>query len=281
MARPEPGAVPRRPHHISSIAHLFLEEDGARDLSPAVPDIAVAAPGTSPISAFAAAGLALGSQRPATLAEDNQIRWSAGTFLAQEKSGAQVHPDRKESHRNIWTISPDITAAAPDHGDDKSHRTGVRGIRWSHLGCLGPVELAHLESLSVGRSLMDLSLNGSGGLVWCLLSKEGDRLGPNYILGRLVELIRPDRIWILMFPDAWAEAGRPGWLEKITRSELIPDEPGNLSRCAELVDRACEGVPLEIHRVRGPNNLAGSFGGDGQRNSIWHQVARGAVAGGS
>ena len=128
---------------------------------------------------------------------------------------------------------------------------------------------------------MDLSLNGSGALVWCLLSKEADRLGPSYILGRLVELIRPERIWILLFPDAWAEAGLPGWLENITRSDLICDDPGNLSRCAELVDRACEEIPLEIHRVRGSNNLAGSFGGNGQRYSIWHQVARGVVAGGS
>ncbi len=281
MARPEPGAVPRRPHHISSIAHLFIEEDGARDLSPEVRDIAVGAPGMSPISAFAAAGLALGSRRAVTLAEDSHIRWSAGTFLAQEKSRVIVHPDRKESPRNTWTISAASAAATPDLEDDRSSPTGAQGIRWNHLGCLGPAELAHLESLSFGRSLMDLSLNGSGGLVWCLLTKEADRLGPSYVLGRLVELIRPERIWILLFPDAWAEAGRPGWLEKITGSELIPEHSGYLSRCAELVDRACGEVPLEIHRVRGPNNLAGSFGGNGQRNSIWHQVARGVLAGGS
>lgn len=281
MARPEPGAVPRRPHHISSIAHLFLDEDGARDLSTEVVDIAVAAPGMSPISAFAAAGLALGSHLSATLAEDNHIRWSAGTFLAQEKSRAKVHPDRQESPRKTWTISPDLAAAMSDQGEDKSCPAGARRIHWNHLGCLGPAELAHLESLSVGRSLMDLTLNGSGGLVWCLLTKEADRMGPSYILGRLVELTRPERIWILLFPDAWAEAGRPGWLEKIASSDLIPDDPGNLTRCAELVTRACEDVLLEIHRVRGSNNLAGNFGRNGQRNSIWHQVARGVVAGGS
>ena len=262
MARPEPGAVPRRPHHISSIAHLFLEEDGAPESSAAVREVAVAAPGTSPVSAFAAAGLALGSNRPATLSEGIQIRWSAGTYLAREKV-----PDPKETQRSNWTILPDTKADPPIH--------------WKHLGCLGPSGMAHLESLSVGHCLMDLSLDGSGGLVRCLLAREADRFAPSYILGRLVEMIRPDRIWILLFPDAWAEAGRPGWLEKISSNDLGSDDPGDLTRCAELVDRACGMVPLEIQRVRGEDNLAASFNGKGNRDSIWHRVARGVAANGS
>jgi len=277
MARPEPGAVPRRPHHISSIAHLFLEEEGVRDPSPVVHDIAVAAPGFSPVSAFAAAGLVLGSHQPATLSEDNRIRWSAGTFLAREKVRDRVDVDRKESHRSSWTISPGCVVATPDEGEFNSGSTVARGISWNHLGCLGPDGMAHMESLSVGRSLMDLSLDGSGGLVWCLLDKEADLLGPSYILGRLVEIIRPDRIWILLFPDAWTDAGKPGWLENIARNELSTADPVDLVRCAELVGRACEMVRFEIHRVRGLDNLAGSFNGNGERESIWHQMARAVV----
>ena len=273
MARPEPGAVPRRPHHISSIAHLFLEEDGARDPSPAVREIVVAAPGTSPVSAFAAAGLALGSNRPAILSEGNQILWSAGTYLAREKS-----PDRKEAQRSKWNILPDPQAGSPDIGGGRSKSTSDPPIHWSHLGCLGPAGMAHLESLSVGQSLMDLSLDGSGGLVWCLLYREADRFGPSYILGRLVELIRPDRIWILLFPDAWGEAGRPGWLEKLSRNDSGYDGSGDHSRCAELVGRACGMVPFEIHRVRGENNLAANFHGEAGRESIWYQVARSVAA---
>jgi len=93
-----------------------------------------------------------------------------------------------------------------------------------------------------------------------------------------VEVLRPDRIWILLFPDAWADAGRPGWLEDISRNDSGSDDPGDLARCAELVDRVCGNIPLEIHRVIGANNLAGSFNGSGGRDSIWHQVARGVAA---
>ncbi|MCK9997272.1 MAG: hypothetical protein KAH56_13435 [Candidatus Krumholzibacteria bacterium] len=278
MARPEPGAVSRRPHHISSIAHLFLEDDGARDHSPVFRDVAVAAPGLSPISAFAAAGLALGSNRSATLSEDKQIRWSAGTFLARDKVRDRVDHDPREATQANWTISPDSAAPLPANGEAQNIQAGSSGIHWSHLGCIGPSELAHLESLSFGHSLMDLSLNGSGGLVWCLLEKEADHFGPSYILGRLVELIKPGRIRILLFPDAWAEAGRPGWLEKIIRDETSPDDSGDLARCAELVDRACGEVSLEIHRVRGQDNLAGSFSGNGEHNSIWHKVALDVMA---
>ncbi len=273
MARPEPGAVPRRPHHISSIAHLFLEEHGAKDPSPVVHEVAVAAPGTSPVSAFAAAGLALGSNRPATLAEDNQIRWSAGTYLARTKD-----VDCKGAHRSNWTISVDPKAGAPENVSEESCSTMNWQIHWNHLGCLGPTGMGHLESLSVGHSLLDLSLDGSGGLVWCLLAREATRFGPSYILGRLVEVLRPDRIWILQFPDAWADAGRPGWLEDISRNDSGSDDPGDMARCAELVDRVCGNIPLEIHRVIGANNLAGSFNGNGGRDSIWHQVARGVAA---
>ncbi len=191
---------------------------------------------------------------------------------------AKVNPDPKEACQNTWTISRGSVVSLPDNGEDQPNLAAIGGIHWSHLGCMGPTELAHLESLSFGRSQMDLSLNGSGGLVWCLLKKEADHFGPSYILGRLVELIRPERIWILVFPDAWDVAGRPGWLEEITRDESSPRDPGELARCAELVNRVCEEVPLEIQWVRGRNNLAESFSGNGERDSIWHQVALGVVA---
>ena len=157
----------------------------------------------------------------------------------------------------------------------------VRGIHWSHLGCLGPVGLAHLESLTVARSMTDLPLKGSGGLIWCLLAEEAGCFGPSYILGRLVELIRPERIKILLFPDAWSDAGRPGWLEKIHRYEFKPGDREDLTRCAELAELACDGIPLKIHRVAGSDNMTGSFEGDGERKSLWERVALGMMADGS
>lgn len=281
MVRPDSGAVLRGPHHISSIAHLFLQEDGLdRDREPAAAarDIAVATPGCSPVSAFAAAGLALGSPRFATLSEDKQLRWSAGTFLVPEEGSARAQPSGNEVHRNTWTISPDAETASPVRGMGDSASAGAREIKLNHLGCLGPAGLAHLESLVVARSLIDLPLYGSGGLIWCLLAKEAGRFGPSYILGRLAELIRPGLITILLFPDAWSEAGRPGWLEEIHRSEFSHADPEDLTRCAELVELACDGIPLKIHRVAGPDNLTGSFCGDSERKSFWRRMALNMMA---
>ena len=56
MARTDSGAVSRQPHHISSIAHLFLEESPPGGAGISVPEIfrcTVAAPGGAAISAFA------------------------------------------------------------------------------------------------------------------------------------------------------------------------------------------------------------------------------------
>lgn len=281
MVRPDPGAVSRRPHHISSIAHLFLQDNGlddGREPAAGTIDMTVATPGVSPISAFAAAGLALGSPRSATLSEDDQIRWSAGTFLAREEGGARVHSCREEVHRNIWAISQDTAQGAPMKQEGEFASAGAREIRWSHLGCLGQAELAPLESLAVARSLVDLPLNGSGGLVWCLLAKEADRFLPGYILGRLVEVIRPGQIRILLFPDAWSDPGRPGWLKEIRRNEFSHDDSESQIRCAELAELACDGIPLKIHRVAGSDNLTDSFGANGEPKSLWRRMVLSMMA---
>ena len=256
MARSDSGAVPRRPHHISSVAHLFLQEDpAASETEPAAPDcdVAVAAPGVSPISAFAAAGLALGSPHPATLYETPVLRWSARTFYP---------PDQQDAGINIGSPGP-----GP-------------GQRWCHLGCLDQAGLAHLESLAATRSLVDLPLTGSGGLIWCLLAQEACHLGSSYILGRLTEQIRPGRLEILIFPDAWADAGRPGWLDEICRDRLQGHDSAWLRRCAELADLACGGIAVDIHEVSGVDNLTRSFAENGQGDSLWRRVALSMMAGG-
>jgi len=284
MARSESGAVPERPHHISTIAHLFLQEDPVQgDTAPAVcdRDIAVAAPGLSPVTAFAVVGLALGSNRSVTLSENKELRWSARTYLPRDMEDAGLPSGPADLTRNTWTIGPRSVTSGSGQGGEVPTLAGASGLQWNHLGCLGAEGLAHLESLVAGHCLIEVPMTGSGGLVWCLLEQEACRLGPSYILGRLVEQIRPGKLEILLFPDAWGDAGRPGWLEEICRKASIPEDSETMKRCAELATLACGGISLEIHRVVGSDNLTRSFEANGKKESIWQRIALSMIAGGS
>lgn len=263
MARPDSGAGPRRPHHISSIAHLFLQDSPAErneDPQTLVFDLAVATPGVSAISAFAAAGLALGSSRPVTLSEDSALRWSARTFLPGEQAKVPSPSGEENFHRNNWTLAEDTGPSVP----------GL--VRWNHLGCLGQTELVHLETLAAVRCLTDQPLVGADGLIWCLLAGDAGRFGPSYLLGRLVELIKPERIAILLFPDAWSDAGRPGWLEDIRQYDFDRQDPFILQRCEDVAKLVCEDIPLTFHRIEGPDNLKESYSGEGMADSLWRRM---------
>lgn len=268
MAHPDPGAVPRRPQHISSIAHLFLQDD-----LPGVPDVpgeevapqtaaslAVATPGVTAISAFATAGLTTGSSRPVILSEDRELRWSANSFLPAGLAEIRRTSAKDESHRNIWSIASGFVESG----------TGPMG--WNHLGCLGQAELAHLESLAAVRGLVEQPLAGADGLIWCLLVRDAGRFGPSYLLGRLVELIQPARIGVLVFPDGWSEAGRPGWLDEIRQYDFERQDPRILNCCREVAKLVCGNIPLTIHRVEGINNLKESFSTDESTDSLWLRV---------
>ncbi len=279
MARTDSGAVPKRPHHISSIAHLFLEESRPGIVGDSTRDIcqcAVAAPGGAAISAFAAAGLALGSSGSSTLVEDNRIRWSAGTFLISEGGHGRVFAGEDGDHRNTWTIAAEKrgrnSAAQPEAAP-------ARGIQWNHLGCVGRTEMAHLESLAAVRTAGLLPGNGSGGLVWCLQEDEAGQFGPNYYLGRLAEVVRPDRIEILLFPNAWSSAGQPGWLDEICTIAALRYDSSDLARIVRLAEKSCDGIPVGVHQVAGEDNLAAGFSRAGQEDSLWCRVVGAMIAG--
>lgn len=263
MVRPDPGAVSRRPHHISSIAHLFLQDsfpEGDAEHQTVVCDLAVATPGVSGISAFAAAGLAAGSSRPVTLSEDRELRWSAKTFFPAEQAQVRRTTGGGNIHRNNWAIGGDSCSSVPGTA------------RWNHLGCLGHAELAHLESLAAVRCLVDQPLVGADGLIWCLLARDAGRFGPGYLLGRLVELIKPERIGVLLFPDAWSDAGRPGWLEDIRQYDFDRQDPLILKHCEDVAKLVCGQIPLTVHRIEGRDNLKESFSGDRITDSLWRRV---------
>jgi len=276
MARSDSGSVPRRAHHISSIAHLFLEEgrlDSAGDPRGGICQCAVAAPGGAAISAFASAGLAFGSPGSSILAEDDQVRWSAGTYFTDEAASSRVRPGVPDRQRKTWVVSAEARAHAFGSPMEESFAEPAREIHWNHLGRVGRVELAHLESMAAARSAGRLPMTPSGGLVWCLQEDEAGRFGPSYILGRLAEVIKPGRIEILLFPDAWSSAGRPGWLNEIRSVASLRYGPENLASLVGLAKKACDGIPLGIHQVAGPDNLAANFSGAGDSDSLWRRVA--------
>jgi hypothetical protein len=266
MARPANGAVPRRPHHISSIAHLFLEEgvpglaqEPGRDFL----RCAIAAPGGAAISAFAAAGLALGSPGAAILSEDERIRWSAATYFRRAGDPGRIRQEDADDRSNTWAVSAG--------GGEPWSRSP--GIKWSHLGCLGPSELRHLESMAAARSAEPLRRSCADGLVWCLQEDEAVGFGPHYLMGRLAEVIRPRRIEILLFPNAWSSAGRPGWLDEIRAAGSLRLGAETLDAILALGRTACDGIPLQTHQVAGKDILAPGSGDAGGSGSVWRRVA--------
>ena len=130
-----------------------------------------------------------------------------------------------------------------------------------------------LESLAAVRSGGLLPGTRSGGLVWCLQEDEAGRFGPNYFLGRLAEVVQPGRIEILLFPNAWSSAGQPGWLDEIGSTASLRYDSENLAVIAELAKKSCDGIPVGIHQVAGPDNLAANFSRAGESGSLWRRVA--------
>lgn len=269
MEHADSGAVSRRPHHISSIAHLFLGEgEAARTVSPVPATIrfAVAAPGGAAVSAFAAAGLALGSPGSSLLSEDARIRWSAGTYFSRPGADISIQAGRQDGLGNTWTLASPGRDPAP-------------AIHWDHLGCLGEVEVSRLETAAAARTGVPEAASDCSGLVWCLREDEAGRLQTCYLLGRLAEILRPRRIEILLFPDAWSSAGRPGWLDDVRNVATLRYDDRNLTPVLRLAKDACGDLPLGIHQVTGADNLAANFEAVGEAGSLWRRLAQTLVSG--
>ena len=282
MEQRDSGAVSRRPHHISSVAHLFLGEDrtdGAGETVPEAVTCAVAAPGGAAISAFAAAGLVLGSPASSTLSEDGRIRWSAGSYLNRETGLSRARFDKGGNRRNSWKVVAETQGPGSLIAGRKSVSAPGPEVHWNHLGCLGPVELSHLESLAAAQSSESVSADRSGGLVWCLLEDEAAGLGASYFLGRLAEVVKPCRIEILLFPNAWSSAGRPGWLDEIINGASPRYGSENMAPIVQLANKACGGIPVGIHQVAGGDNLAANFSDTGDPESLWRRVGLAMLSG--
>lgn len=261
MSQPDPGAVPERPHHISSIAHLFLQDEDA-GTSPAASvkplEVVVASPGETPASALAAAGLTVGAPGAASLVEDAQVRWSAGTYFRGEPDLPNLVENESPYPANRW-----------EHGPQAK-----RSLSCYHLGSLHSGKLSQLEALASSRSLGRLALDGVDVLAWCLLHRELGRFSPAYVLGRLAEILKPRALRILVFPDAWARAGLPGWLDEIHTEDTTRWSPVDFFRASELAGRVCGPVPVEVQAVGGLDNLARVLTPTGLAQSLWKRLPR-------
>ena len=94
-----------------------------------------------------------------------------------------------------------------------------------------------------------------------------------------MEQLRPELLEIIVFPAAWANAGRPGWLEEVGRISSLSNKSRSLVRCAELAKTACGGLPLQVNPVVGNDNLAEGLVSSGRDESVWRQVAGRLVSG--
>ena len=104
------------------------------------------------------------------------------------------------------------------------------------------------------------------------MEDEAGQFGPNYYLGRLAEVLKPDRIEILLFPNAWSSAGQPGWLDEICNIAALRYDRDNLAGIARLAEKSCDGIPVGVRQVAGEDNLAAGFSRTDQNDSLWRRV---------
>ena len=81
-----------------------------------------------------------------------------------------------------------------------------------------------------------------------------------------------------MFPDAWARAGLPGWLDDIHAEDTARWSPVDFFRASELAGTVCGAVPVEIQAVGGQDNLARGLTPSGLAQSLWKRLPREMVA---
>ncbi len=237
-------ATERQPHHISSIAHLFFDEDEMGEpLSGAISDgeIVVTGFNETRISAFACADLVTGAQLHAAtnraqsiqLVEDTEQSWLAESFL-----------------------SADVIAAVKTDFVE----TGST-LRWTHLAAIPDQDLTNLETLAGAQNAVPVgwSMQPSNSrrrvLVACLLEKELGQWGPAFRLGRLTGMLAPDQLEIIIFDNSWEQnSDRPG----AGMPSNIVATGGLLEKCRNLTSAVAGACPMTItplcSRTEGSNS---------------------------
>ena len=266
MSQPDPGAASQRPHHISSVANLFLQDEvrGAQESTRSRLEVVVASPGETPASALAAAGVFLGAPVGASLVEDARMRWSAATHFRQDEDLPAVEEVAGPLPAKRWERGP----------------RSRRAVSCCHLGCLGQDKLGYLEAVASTRPLNGSGHGGVDYLVWCLLHREVGLMVPAYLLGRLAEVLGPQQVRVLIFPDSWARAGLPGWLDEIHAEDINRWSSEVFKRTRDQVQMVCGPIAVAADAVGGVDNLARGLVTRDSSQSLWRKLGAEMVAGG-
>ncbi len=240
-----------RPHHISTIAHLFFAEndDESGGNGPAcVLDFAVAGLNGCRISAFASAALVASARELSTaeigwdisLRENEHVTWSARAFLPSEDS-----PETGANGGNVCWRWPANREAQRPSGQ----------MRWTHFDAgtndrLGLLEDLEGARLAVGGGWTEATPGSADlGLVLCLLESEMVRWGAALQVGRLLGVVAPRLLEILVFDDSWGlDIGgrRGGWRPFERFGNSVPTHP---DCCDDLLRTVAGTCPVTITAV--------------------------------
>lgn len=246
MSQQDPGGgrgakSQRRPHHISSIAHLFFAEEvtDTPGTGTGSVDLGVICFNDSRISAYASAGLVAGSRsvqvgagaRGVRLEEDGAVSWSAASYLPPD--------DGRQPRNPHGGYTRDWSAAGATRGP----------VRWVHFGGSQDQDLIGLEQLSGLAATAPTGWGKPGdrpgrhGLVVCLLACEVALWSTAFRLGRWLGLLMPRRLEVLVFPDGWSR-GPVGVGRQTGRGPIA--SPAFLERCHELTRAVAGTCPVTI-----------------------------------
>jgi len=217
------GNGPRPSHHISSIAHLFFDnqgigskpETGATDTR-----LLVMGCGRDTSSAYSAAGLGqhlldqsvtVGERgitesslpiRQVFFAEPSPVRFSGvsqlqpGSFRPPVEGEFVPWPLRRNSDTPILRLFPGKIPGEDFSGGMLEGRFFIR-----HQDLPGQAELSFLETQNVAHRPTGFGDDGSDGLIWCVQASSAVSLELTSRLGRMINIVNPQRIFLLIYPD--------------------------------------------------------------------------------
>lgn len=244
MPRPEPGAggsgakLPRRgesrPHHISSVAHMFFADSERPGVASSRPsrEVVVATPSGGAAAAWTAANLALATER---LSRNLRVRLSERHD--QDHSGAALLPATSRVPLPSLPNQAEVTSI-----EVRSDRTAATGgddwIHWRHLGRVDQRLLNDWEAAGRIPAVVMTAATSWTGLVWCLDCADVGSLVAGQYLGRLLRVMRAAQLEIVV-DEGRAAAG--------TGAGLAAEDEERLRATAMAVT---DGLPPIITRVR-------------------------------
>jgi hypothetical protein len=244
-----------RPHHISAIAHHFLDEDGVPDASARLRrrDLAVCSPGSGPLGAWVCAGLARSlAAESVILGESPWLSWSATSYLSQADLkpvlSEEMVSERESADHRYWQILENSEDSPAGSKRPVARSEGIR-IMLRNLGRFPDRHLENLESVHLPENLSGASLPGGDGLVWCLEGERALSLSAAYSLGRTLALLRPRRLEILVCDENWPDPGRAR--PRRASRDL-------LDRCRQLAVSVGNGLIPNLSTVGAENDSAGT-----------------------